>query len=400
MPQNNPPIEQNSIHYTWAGPITPGHDDIGPLSAVSNVVGQINFWCLKENIGYYRQYFKDKNIVVRSIESLIHEKKECKLLDEDSREIKKLAEDVDELLNIVLWGEKREGSRSFVTTKELFVFLLLGTESGYALDANVIFSKKQNGPHVLPAYPNSRVPAVQYPLDIETISPDELQKYIDVWAMYAAKNNSRHMRHALRYYLTEVKRIEEEEKTFPGKKYGAEYKRKILHVVIKAAMLQNDFNRDVGYITATRLGSSFPVKVFAGDNGDISFIKLYFNSHGATDRDPQSSLMNAVVFGKFGDVINLLKDAKNVEGINETSETEYYKNITLLSAAEFYGYTEIAALLREYGADADITMTLKKEKPHITINPARYGASLYVQREQVTEDIATKEKSVEVTVTM
>lgn len=375
MPQRQQPIEQNSIHFTWVGPISPGHDDIGPLSAVSNTMTQINFWCLEKNILYYREYFKNKNIVVRSIESFINEKKKYIGLDENSLNIKALAKETDILFDTVLRAKNRGDRRSFFTVKEAFVFFLLAAEGGFALDTNVIFIKKSC---TLPTYPNSRVPAVQYPLDVENIPSDELQKYIDVWAMYSTKNNPAHMMHALRYYLAEVNRIENEEKTFLGEKYTEEYKKKILHVVIKAVMLQHDVNRDVGYIAATRLGSSFPVKVFADRDGGISFVKLYFNTHVAVDRDPQSILMKAVVLGKGEEIINLLKEAKHVENINEISETEYYKNITLLGAAEFYGHTEIAALLRKHGADTSITMELK-EKSKVIINPARCNASLYAQ---------------------
>lgn len=373
-------------NFIWVGnPRTENTDDpeqdlMGPLSLNSEInlnTSRVNFWCLEKHTNYYRDKLKNTNIVVRSIESFVNEKKNSAPANQNDEKIKALAARVSNLINCILNTEGRGKIRDFFTVKEAFAFFLLASEGGWTLDTNNLFSRKyaQNKETkiTLPTYPNFHMPAFQFPEHAESIPENELQHYVDVWAMFANKNNPDHSIAAANYYLDRVDRVdqlEEEERNFSGEKYDAEYKRKILHVVIQSAMLVDVANRDIGYIPAARLGSGFPVKVFAAEKGGILFEKEYHNTHSAQDRDPQSDLMKAVVLGHINEVRRILSEREDID-INIVSETDCYEKITLLSAAYFYGHHDIADLLKSHKADVSIEMKLKpKPLPRLASNPS------------------------------
>lgn len=338
-----------SLNYIWVGkPRTDaldqlGQDVMGPVAmseCTDSTENPVFFWCLAEHKDYYDKLLRGQSIAVRAIETTVSEKI-------DPTEEGQLASEVLALINRILEKQNRSQIRDFVTVKELFAFLLLATDGDYVMDTNVMPAAS----HVsFPTHPNFHMPAFVYPV--------EKHLDADVWMMYSPNNNRDHAKRALRYFLDSVNRIEKE--IFDREGYSGNYRDSILHVVIKAALLLDDKQRDIHYWCATRLGSSFPVKVFFDKLG---VMKLYFNTHGAQDRDAQSDLLKAVVMGKTAEVAHLLQQP-GID-VNAVTNTEYYRNITALSAAHFYGREEIAAVLRSKGAK-DFPMRLVRDEGHFS----------------------------------
>src|SRR3990167_469675 len=83
-------------------------------------------------------------------------------------------------------------------------------------------------------------------------------------------------------------------------------------------------------------------------------IKHYSNTHGAADRRVILALHLAVSLGDIKKVAALLSDP--AINIDETTETDKYKNITAYNVACFYGHPEIAELLLRHDANSEIQL--------------------------------------------
>ncbi|MCX7126247.1 MAG: hypothetical protein NTU49_11100 [Gammaproteobacteria bacterium] len=363
------PQKQN-VNITWIGkPRTlhldqPLHDLMGPFEMMERTdleAVEFNFWCLDEHVEHYKNLLKDKpGISVYSVEKYIDEKS---LSDNVTDEEKILIQRTQKLLDKILKGEDRAQIRDLFTTKEVSVFALSALMGGYFFDSNVVsFADRLE----FPDYPNNKMPAL--------FSPVKTHLDADVWMIYASKENRMHSLKAWTYFLDQVEEINERFK--PVAPYSDEYLAEMLHVVIKASLLLENTERNIDHWKAESLGAGYPVKL---TEQPLAF-KLYFNTHGAKDREAQSALMKAVVLGNIAEVSKLLDEGME---INKIIETGRYRNITPYNSAEFYGYKEIAQLLLQRGADERIKLESK-------VNPVRCGASFYVVKSEQSID-ATSE---------
>lgn len=122
------------IHYIWLGnpPLESfrvGHDVIGPMRVSKAIEGgnDIVFWCLSENIEYYKQRYENfANIKVRSIDDYV------KNLDHKDPLQKRVRE-----LFFKILKKTDLTTRDKVNLKNLSSLLILTLESGYFSDTSI-----------------------------------------------------------------------------------------------------------------------------------------------------------------------------------------------------------------------------------------------------------------------
>lgn len=175
-----------TCRFTWVGPRSKtdtttghtisGHDTEGVKKFASYAKNPVEFYCLEkygdENIAeQYEKEFQEEgfsNIKVKTLEGFIRDCYESK--DEFLRDN---AELFSTIFNTHIQKKTR---KDFVAIKELFS-LLLAYQGGYALDSNVrpLHQKSFSLPH----YDDFMAPAL------------EKENLMEVWMLYAPKNNKR-----------------------------------------------------------------------------------------------------------------------------------------------------------------------------------------------------------------
>lgn len=351
--------EKTKAHYIWIGkPQTENISNLkgdlkGPVAMAQQVDPNkttLYFWCLKEHFDVFSQLLSGKNIIVRSIDDYLEEKKE-----------NPYAQAVSELRSY-LFSDMRGDIRDRVTFKEAISYLLLYLEGGYVLDTNVLpFDKDEIS---FPQCDAFHVTAIHRPV--------EKNRDMDIWMMYSPPKNPAHAETALRHFLFKIKEVEDKRKeeslnhTFNYESY----KTAVLDIVIESARS----HAGLQYWIPRHLGGNYPIQLRV-ENPRI--IKHYANSHYAADRKAIPLFHLAVSKNDIVAVKDLFN--KYTFDINAVDETEKYTGITALNIATFYGYTEMAALLIAKGADVNIQLQPihAEKKACLSTSPGPFNASFF-----------------------
>lgn len=344
------------LNIAWIGPpkFNEGGQDVVGIETITanwekyseSEPNKIIFWCLKEYVDTYKQYFTQQNIgaEVLSVEDYL-EKAAKNEYDAEAAKILNI-------YNETISNKKRNQIIDRVYFKDLCFFYILAKDGGYVLDANV--QANQHEKVNFPEYPTR-----MYPILISHKNAP------DVWMQFSPQNNSEAreaLHNALEYYKTG-------QQIFTATGYSEKYHKHVGNAAVNAMTLNKlPIAPDRGW-KCSLTNNNAPVE-------EIKVIKEYVNSHiFKAGLHGYKAIHTHALLGQadrlefdlaHGANPNLIVHPRmDVElGLNYQANDETPLNIAIRSIKDcdkdnYPAYINNIKLLLAYGADVNASYTLQ-----------------------------------------